>query len=139
MSLLYDHSARDMRTRQSLIDSPSEYGVSEYCTSSDDDFEHERKQRLKHERMRDSGSAVSLVRKESLPCKISTMREGQERCWAVNGTKRSYQAPLTFWSDWVYRMYDSFALARRAAGNTGISFAFIDLVPPKQLIWSFPE
>ncbi|CAA6666052.1 unnamed protein product [Spirodela intermedia] len=130
MSPLCDHSARDMRTRLSLIDSPSEYGVSEYCTSSDDDFEQERKQRLKscqrdspdelyqqqkHGRMCDSGGTIPLVRKESLPCKISTMREGQERCWAINGTKRSYQAPLSFWSHWVYRMYDSFALARRAA------------------------
>ncbi|XP_078431911.1 ATP-dependent protease La (LON) domain protein isoform X2 [Wolffia australiana] len=34
---------------------------------------------------------------------------------AAHTRKGSYQAPLAFWPRWVYELYDSFALARRAA------------------------
>ena len=68
-------------------------------SSSDDDLECEMKDRSnKHE--------------GSPECRVT-----KERFRAVTRRKGSYQAPLTFWPHWVYQMYDSFALARRAAGD----------------------
>lgn len=32
-------------------------------------------------------------------------------------SKQASQAPLSFWPRWVYEMYDSYTLARRAAGR----------------------
>lgn len=32
-------------------------------------------------------------------------------------TKHASQAPLSFWPHWVYEMYDSYSLSRRAAGT----------------------
>ncbi|MQL78834.1 hypothetical protein Taro_011252 [Colocasia esculenta] len=130
MSASSDHSLLDIRMQQSLIDSPSEYGKSDYCTSSDEDFEHEQQRRLsrsfqgnleglwkqhKHERTSHGKSIAYDVRKGSSPVKLSRKDEGQGRTSSFNVSKSSYRAPLSFWPHWVYQMYDSYSLARKAA------------------------
>lgn len=42
--------------------------------------------------------------------------EQQRHYWGAYNTKMASQAPLSFWPRWAYEMYDSYSLARKAAG-----------------------
>lgn len=125
MSPSSDHSIRVQRS----MDSPSGYVGFDYCTSSDEDFDHENARRLNRSSqdnveelqklkcgiMGRTKNIDSDIRKGSSPLRISGKDEGRKLFPAMNKFKHSYTAPLAFWPHWVYQMCDSFCLARKAA------------------------
>jgi len=40
-----------------------------------------------------------------------------DRCWEKTNLNKFRRVPRAFWPFWVYRMYDSYCLAERAAGS----------------------
>lgn len=42
--------------------------------------------------------------------------------WGKHSIARFHDVPSAFWPSWVYRMYDSYVLARKAAGKVVLSF-----------------
>uniref|UniRef100_A0A1D1YFS3 Protein cereblon n=1 Tax=Anthurium amnicola TaxID=1678845 RepID=A0A1D1YFS3_9ARAE len=121
-----DHSVTGMGVQQPVMDSPVKCGRFDYCASSDEDFEHEQKRQLRrsfpdhrwqhnHEKLSYADSTISDIRKVSSPVRLSSKGGRQERSGVFNEAKCSYRAPMSFWPHWVYQMYDSFSLARKAA------------------------
>lgn len=117
-----DHSDIGMRMCQSAGDSPSLYERIDGSSSSDEELLCERRQKLqKSLSCRSGGSGHSKKGRDddrrgcdsvdSSPEKGSSWKGG----YIVNGAKYMCAAPLTFWPRWVYQMYDSYALAWRAA------------------------
>lgn len=47
----------------------------------------------------------------------SCKREDPDRGWVKTDFNKVRRVPRAFWPYWVYRMYDSYSLAERAAGN----------------------
>ncbi|KQK05328.1 hypothetical protein BRADI_2g19430v3 [Brachypodium distachyon] len=47
----------------------------------------------------------------------ATRKKQQHQCTPASYSKQPVQASLSFWPRWVYEMYDSYTLARRAAGR----------------------
>lgn len=52
---------------------------------------------------------------------IAKTRDTKRRRQYHAYSKQASQAPLSFWPRWVYEMYDSYTLARRAAGTDILS------------------
>ncbi|EHA8589614.1 Protein cereblon [Cocos nucifera] len=122
-STVSDHSATDSS------DSPHGYGVDK-SLSGDEDFMDGWDQR-RRKFCSDGFSRSDQVHKcakfdedenlgwdsveEYASGKRSGDREKRERHGAVHEKKWMFCAPLSFWPHWVYQMYDSYSLARRAA------------------------
>ncbi|XP_010915397.1 uncharacterized protein [Elaeis guineensis] len=122
-SIVSDHSATDSS------DSPHRYGVDE-SLSGDEDFMDgwdQRRRKFHSEGFSRSDQVHKCVKFDeddnlgwdSVEDFASGKRSGdweiRERHRAVHEKKSVFCAPLSFWPHWVYQMYDSYALARRAA------------------------
>ncbi|WCJ29491.1 ATP-dependent protease La (LON) domain protein [Euphorbia peplus] len=117
-------SLAERRIHQSAIDG---YDKLEKSTSSDDDiFESEIK--LSESQKTDCDSFGSLhpedekKRRNCLETVSNAMLgkefyegESSEICWRRSDLNQFRRAPRAFWPYWVYRMYDAFSLAQRAA------------------------
>uniref|UniRef100_A0A0C9RGI6 Protein cereblon n=1 Tax=Wollemia nobilis TaxID=56998 RepID=A0A0C9RGI6_9CONI len=57
-------------------------------------------------------SSVQLERKDS---SNDGVWGGAGKAWAADESKWKYRAQISAWPHWVYRMYDAYSLARRAA------------------------
>lgn len=53
----------------------------------------------------------------STPGNLSSKREEPDTSWEKMDFNKFRRVPRAFWPYWVYRMYDSYCLAERAAGN----------------------
>ncbi|XP_065849740.1 uncharacterized protein [Euphorbia lathyris] len=117
-------SLAERRIHHSAIDS---YGLLEQSTSSDDDrFESEIRSMVSqkidcdsigpshpdHEKKRQKTLETAS---NAMPGKKSDKGEGSEISWKRSDLNQFRTAPRAFWPYWVYRMYDSFCLAQRAA------------------------
>lgn len=115
-------SLTERRIHQSAIDSCYGSDVMDESTSSDgerSEFQFQGSQ------SKDSDSTDSLHScPESLvdlgSSSISEMQSSKQkdlnRCWRNTDFKQIRSVPRAFWPYWVYRMYDSYSLAQRAAG-----------------------
>lgn len=135
-----DHSDICTRICQSTGDSPSLYERIDASSSSDEELLGGRRQKLRKSlSCRSGGSGHSKKSRDddgfgcdsvnSSPEKGSTWKGG----YIVGGAKYMCPAPLTFWPCWVYQMYDSYALAWRAAGNVPFLSIF-----PCAVVYIFP-
>ncbi|XP_015693357.1 protein cereblon-like [Oryza brachyantha] len=115
-----NHSAIDSR----MCHSDSQSSSSMRSSNEDGVSMHEQfySQELHH--LKGSGAAVQSgentdMGKEDFcltsPRSLSSTgtRDKQQRQYIIS--KQPFQAPLSFWPRWAYQMYDSYALARRAA------------------------
>ncbi|KAK9946619.1 hypothetical protein M0R45_012072 [Rubus argutus] len=114
-------SLTERRIHQSAIDSCYGSDVMDESTSSDgerSEFQFQGSQ------SKDSDSTDSLHScPESLvdlgSSSISEMQSSKQkdlnRCWRNTDFKQIRSVPRAFWPYWVYRMYDSYSLAQRAA------------------------
>lgn len=124
-SIISDHSATDSS------DSPHRYGADE-SLSGDEDFMDGWDQRRikshfegfirsgqvhKREKFNEDENLEGESVEEYASRKRSGYWERMEGNRAVHEKKWVFCAPLSFWPHWVYQMYDSYSLARRAAGN----------------------
>ncbi|XP_008809756.2 uncharacterized protein LOC103721361 [Phoenix dactylifera] len=123
-SIVSDHSATDSS------DSPHRYEGVDESLSGDEDFmdgwdQRRRKSRSegfsrsgqvhKHEKFNEDDKLGWDSVEEYAPGKRSRDCEKRAGNRAVHEKKRAFCAPLSFWPHWVYQMYDSYSLARRAA------------------------
>lgn len=122
-------SPAEMKMHQSAIDSCYGYDTIDESTSSDDDkfvCESELQLGRSHLNERRNKKSSLGIRSKSISgsqsCKGLGLKEGP----MVTKLNQSYGAPRAFWPYWVYRMYDSYHLAQRAAGSL-ILHAFIYL------------
>ena len=130
-------SLAEMRMHHSAIDSCYGYDTIDESTSSDDDkFVCESELQLGNSHLnvpigstqldceRRNKKASSGMRNKffsgSQSCKRKGLKEGQ----MVTKLNRSYGVSRAFWPYWVYRMYDSYHLAQRAAGNLTLLYFF---------------
>lgn len=122
-------SLAEMRMHRSAIDSCYGYDTIDESTSSDDDkFVCESELQLGRSHLNEPIGSMHLdcerrnkkanlgIRNKSISgsqsCKGKGLKEGQ----MVTKLNQSYGVPRAFWPYWVYRMYDSYHLAQRAAG-----------------------
>lgn len=52
------------------------------------------------------------------------------KAWASDANKWMHRAQLSTWPHWVYRMYDAYDLARRAAGEKIVLLCALSLFQP---------
>lgn len=72
------------------------------------------------------GDVVSeSIAKENVQGRQSVER--WKKTWAADESNWLRRAPRSFWPYWVYRMYDSYSLARRVTGDGIASFSFLHL------------
>jgi cereblon len=97
-------------------------------SDEDGDLMHTQFWRRKQHSVRESGASshsdkktnmsnendLCLTPLQSLP--IAKTRDAKRRRQYHAYSKQASQAPLSFWPRWVYEMYDSYTLARSAAG-----------------------
>ena len=99
-------------------------------TSSDDEkVKSEIKTIRSHMNVSDSNKSLHLDHEKkmektilgtgcgSTPGKQYHKGEGSKSCWKNTDLSQFRRVPSAFWPHWVYRMYDSYCLAQRAAGN----------------------
>ncbi|ONK79086.1 uncharacterized protein A4U43_C01F2800 [Asparagus officinalis] len=129
-----DHSDVCMRICPSASDSLSLYERIYESSSSDEESVYGRRKRLpksfstrstRSTRSRASGKHCTkkLSKDDRLgwdsPESSAEKRSSDHEKWkggcTVDGAKRVCRAPMSFWPHWVYQMYDSYALAQRAA------------------------
>lgn len=130
-------SLAEMRMHRSAIDSCYGYDTIDESTSSDDDkFVCESELQLGRSHLNEPIGSMHLdcerrnkkanlgIRNKSISgsqsCKGKGLKEGQ----MVTKLNQSYGVPRAFWPYWVYRMYDSYHLAQRAAGSLTFFFSF---------------
>lgn len=126
-------SLTEMRMHQSAIDSCYGCDLIDESTSSDDDkFVCESEPQLGRSDQNDSVETLhpecerrngSAVDNESISG--SCKGEGWKKGWSVTELNHSRRVSRAFLPYWVYRMYDSYCLAQRAAGNLTLLFCFI--------------
>ncbi|KAF2285340.1 hypothetical protein GH714_000165 [Hevea brasiliensis] len=105
-SLEIEVSLAEKGTHHSVIDSCCNYDMMDESTSSGDEkFNSE----IKFVSSRTSDSGPS-----STPAKQSH-GEGSKRHWKNTNLNQFRTVPRAFWPYWVYRLYDSYCLAERAA------------------------
>ena len=131
-------SLAEMRMHRSAIDSCYGYDTIDESTSSDDDkFVCESELQLGRSHLNEPIGSMHLdcerrnkkanlgIRNKSISgsqsCKGKGLKEGQ----MVTKLNQSYGVPRAFWPYWVYRMYDSYHLAQRAAGSLTSFFFFL--------------
>lgn len=101
-------SPAEKRIHQSAVTSCCGYDVIDESTSSDEDkFESEIKRTKSH---------ISDYGCSSTPGEQSLKGEGSRNRRKNAGLSHFSKVPRAFWPYWVYRMYDSYCLAERAAG-----------------------
>jgi cereblon len=120
-------SSAGMRTHQSALDSCYGYDVMDESTSSDDDkFLSQTEMRSTRSHLNESkGPLYSDTGKNAdnttleigKSSDLAKKGEGSKRCWKNTDLNHFHRVPRAFWPHWVYRMYDSYCLAERAAGN----------------------
>ncbi|XP_068643537.1 uncharacterized protein [Aristolochia californica] len=114
-----DDSIYDMESHYSYADVSEDNGSSGEFISSDE----EHKPHSLDNRMRENSKSrfISLgnrMRESSKPRSVppALLPDRQPvKAWAADEPKWLHRAPRAFWSHWVYRMYDAYSLARRAA------------------------
>ncbi|XP_008220116.1 PREDICTED: protein cereblon [Prunus mume] len=117
-------SLTEREIHQSVVD--SYYGsdtMDESTTTSSDDEKSQ--SQLQGSQSKDSDSTDSLhscpennnvdLGSSSKSDMQSCKQKEPDRCWRNTGLKQFRRAPRAFWPYWVYRMYDSYCLAERAA------------------------
>ena len=129
-----DHSDMCVKMRQSASDSPGLYERFDESSNSDEELVHGRRRGMQNSLSSRSGGSGKYCSNEmsqgdrlgldSLESSSGKRSSGHEICKVciVNGAKSMCggRAPMTFWPHWVYQMYDSYALARNAAGNDSL-------------------
>ncbi|KAJ6838773.1 uncharacterized protein M6B38_319445 [Iris pallida] len=114
-----DNSELCMRMCSSLSDFPSRHQWLDESSSEDEESVHRRRQKLQKSCLSSRSSASCYNHKKlgwgSSPEKGSTDDEISKDGRSNIFTKRINRAAMSFWPHWVYQMYDSYALARRAA------------------------
>ncbi|XP_024458541.1 uncharacterized protein LOC7462291 isoform X1 [Populus trichocarpa] len=118
-------SSAGMRTHQSALDSCYGYDVMDESTSSDDDkFLSQTEMRSTRSHLNESkGPLYSDTGKNAdnttleigNSSDLAKKGEGSKRCWKNTDLNHFHRVPRAFWPHWVYRMYDSYCLAERAA------------------------
>uniref|UniRef100_A0A3N7F4L6 Lon N-terminal domain-containing protein n=1 Tax=Populus trichocarpa TaxID=3694 RepID=A0A3N7F4L6_POPTR len=124
-------SSAGMRTHQSALDSCYGYDVMDESTSSDDDkFLSQTEMRSTRSHLNESkGPLYSDTGKNAdnttleigNSSDLAKKGEGSKRCWKNTDLNHFHRVPRAFWPHWVYRMYDSYCLAERAA----VKFLFL--------------
>lgn len=115
-------SSQERRTHQSVISSCSGYDTMDESASSDGEKPEHQSQRSNYS---DSNETLHLEPENEDSCletsPVSEMQssKGNQR---INYSKNPNinhlrMVPKAFWPYWVYRMYDSYCLAQRAAGR----------------------
>jgi hypothetical protein len=101
-----------------------------YSSNEDEDLMPELSWQ-KHESVNEFGTLSHPVKDTNMgdddnlwfasPKSLSTVRKkyaGRQRPYhAAYNSRMALEAPLSFWPRWAYDMYDSYSLARRAAGT----------------------
>ncbi|KAI5354603.1 hypothetical protein L3X38_007498 [Prunus dulcis] len=118
-------SLTEREIHQSVVD--SYYGsdtMDESTTTTSSDDEKSQSQ-LQGSQSKDSESTDSLhscpennnvdLGSSSKSDMQSCKQKEPDRCWRNTDLKQFRRAPRAFWPHWVYRMYDSYCLAERAA------------------------
>ncbi|CAB4266457.1 unnamed protein product [Prunus armeniaca] len=118
-------SLTEREIHQAVVD--SYYGsdtMDESTTTTSSDDEKSQSQ-LQGSQSKDSDSTYSLhscpennnvdLGSSSKSDVQSCKQKEPDRCWRNTGLKQFRRAPRAFWPYWVYRMYDSYCLAERAA------------------------
>lgn len=124
-------SPRERRIHQSVVDSAYGCDIMDESTSSEDDksaFESDIRSRRPH--LNDSDSIGNWKQSENVglrtgkSCTLgrrSHRGEGSKMCWR-NELSQFRRTSRAFLPHWVYRMYDSYCLAQRAAGSLTLLF-----------------
>ncbi|KAG9449106.1 hypothetical protein H6P81_009071 [Aristolochia fimbriata] len=110
-----DDSIYDMESHYASADSSGDNGGNGADASEDNGSNREFTSSDDEPKLR------SLGNRKRGTCKARSVRavllpdKPRVRAWAADDPKWSHRAPRAFWPHWVYRMYDAFSLARRAA------------------------
>ncbi|XP_077209860.1 ATP-dependent protease La (LON) domain protein [Tasmannia lanceolata] len=116
-----NYSMKDMRMQQSSIGSSYSHESIDESTSSDDEFLSGLGFRLGRSHPDNSEGSrehcISDKMHENDTVGQGTVKECEEwkKVWAADKSKWLRRAPRSFWPHWVYRMYDSYSLAQKAA------------------------
>lgn len=129
-------SLAEMRMHQSAIDSCYGYDTIDESTSSDEDkFVCESELQLGSSHLnepigstyldydRRNKKAILGMRSKSISGSQSCKQKGVKEGRIATKLNRSYGVSRAFWPCWVYRMYDSYHLAQRAAGSLTLPFS----------------
>lgn len=123
-------SLAERRIHHSAVDSCYGCDIIDESTSSDDDMLCESDLQFRRPFLNDSKSIGSLHADQkqienaelalgNSPASRRQSCKGKEpdRCWEKTNLNKFRRVPRAFWPFWVYRMYDSYCLAERAAGS----------------------
>ncbi|PIA42730.1 hypothetical protein AQUCO_02000293v1 [Aquilegia coerulea] len=125
-SLVSEHSSAEFRLHESPTYSGSGYDMTGQLTDSDEEFVLESGYKLGRSHADDSekSSPHNIYTKgietdtdlgigKQLPLGRPISKGEGQNCLATSGS--GYRAPRSFWPHWVYRMFDSYCLAQKAA------------------------
>lgn len=127
-------SSRERRLHQSAVDSLYSYEVTDESTSSDEDlFASKLENQFEGLHASTFGSKKFQKSDENIrrnaefayqtpPARASHKGAKTRLCWKSSGSNIGLSR--AFWPHWVYRMYDSYSLAQRAAGISSCIFHF---------------
>lgn len=125
-------SLTERRVHQSAIDSCSGYDTIGESASSDDEKSESNLQRSHLNDCDSTGSLLSEPEKEN-SCLGTSSILGMESCKGKQplsclkhaNINQLRSVPKAFWPHWVYRMYDSYCLAQKAAGSLNLLFLIL--------------
>ncbi|KAL6006082.1 hypothetical protein ACLOJK_040127 [Asimina triloba] len=129
VSIQSDCSTMDSRLGQSMTDLYNGYGSCDELASSESESACELGHLLERSSAGKSGGVWEprMIRDpnesnsngfgtaESTPRRESVTGVGWKNAWVADESKWLHRAPRSFWPRWVYRMHDSYSLARRLA------------------------
>ncbi|KAG5244234.1 ATP-dependent protease La domain-containing family protein [Salix suchowensis] len=108
-------SSAGMRIHQSALNSCYYgYNAMDESTSSDDDMLMSQTE-MRSTRSHLSESKGPLYLDTGKISDLAKKRVGSKSFWKNTDLNQFHKAPRAFWPHWVYRMYDSYCLAERAA------------------------
>ncbi|KAK8948374.1 hypothetical protein KSP39_PZI005536 [Platanthera zijinensis] len=121
-----DNSEMDFKFCLSGTDSSCGYERIRECTSSDEEFAHRPGQLRGNSRGSKSHGSDQIFKfgnlgeshRHGLDAAIESSpdkRSSGVKYGVIDGFRRIPRASVSFWPEWVYQMYDSYALAQRAA------------------------
>lgn len=124
-------SPTEKRIHHSVVDPYYDYDMMDELTSSDDDRVSESDIQSSRSCQNNSASRRSSlfdndsqiedvgleIRKDSMAQRRCHRGEGSTSSQKVADLNQFRRVPKAFWPFWVYRMYDSYYLAQRAAGT----------------------
>jgi cereblon len=127
-------SLAERRIHHSAVDSCYGFDIMDESTSSDDDILCESDPQLRRPFLNDSKSIESLhadhekqienaelaLGNSSTSRRQSCKGKEPDRSWEKTNFNQFRRVPRAFWPFWVYRMYDSYCLAERAAGSLSL-------------------